>query len=242
MSNSAQHAFTLIELLVVISIIAILAALLMPAIGMVRQMALATKCQSSLRQVGLGMMGYTVDWEGYHAPLKTKAAWCGKNPADWAYGVHWHDLVNPYVEQDPQHFGDVNLSGVMWGCPAWKGAGVGAGKGGVNGGWTGYGRNYRLLDWDSGAPWGYWSDCPDWAGFDPALFRYVNSSQITRPSQRCLVAESTDYFSYEPTGPTTVEAKNNVFARHRGKTNLLLCDGHAERLDEAGIARSISLP
>ena len=55
-SSNADCGFTLIELLVVISIIAMLAALLMPAIGLVRKQAQGAKCLSNLRQVSLAML------------------------------------------------------------------------------------------------------------------------------------------------------------------------------------------
>ena len=59
-----QRAFTLIELLVVISIIAILAAMLLPAIAMVRQSAQSTTCASNQRQILLGVMAYSDEHDG----------------------------------------------------------------------------------------------------------------------------------------------------------------------------------
>ncbi|MBN8526725.1 MAG: type II secretion system protein [Planctomycetes bacterium] len=67
--TSPRNAFTLIELLVVISIIAILAAMLLPAIGLVKEGANKMKCGGNLRQVGMAMMVYIGEWEGrlpYH--------------------------------------------------------------------------------------------------------------------------------------------------------------------------------
>ena len=62
-SSHRLQAFTLIELLVVISIIAVLAGMLMPAIGSVMESARKTACASNLRQMGLALVAYTTDNE-----------------------------------------------------------------------------------------------------------------------------------------------------------------------------------
>ena len=54
-------AFTLVELLIVISIIAILAALLLPVLGKTRESGRSTACLSNLRQLGLALQMYVQD-------------------------------------------------------------------------------------------------------------------------------------------------------------------------------------
>ena len=56
------EGFTLIELLVVIAIIALLLAILLPAMGRAREQARATRCLSNLKQIGLAMHAYAGDY------------------------------------------------------------------------------------------------------------------------------------------------------------------------------------
>ena len=64
MKTRFRQAFTLLELLVVIAVVAILAALIFPAVESVREAALGSACISNLRQIGAGIFAYAGDHDG----------------------------------------------------------------------------------------------------------------------------------------------------------------------------------
>ena len=63
-----RRAFTLVELLVVIGIIGVMIAILLPALQKARQQSVTVQCMSNLRQVGLQLLQYTDENNGYLFP------------------------------------------------------------------------------------------------------------------------------------------------------------------------------
>jgi prepilin-type N-terminal cleavage/methylation domain-containing protein/prepilin-type processing-associated H-X9-DG protein len=83
-TSSRHRAFTLIELLVVISIIALLMALLFPALSRARKQARAVACQANLRQWGMFLATYVNENNG-----RLPQARYNPNDPDYPFGWGW---------------------------------------------------------------------------------------------------------------------------------------------------------
>lgn len=79
LKNRGCRAFTLIELLVVVAIIAVLMAILLPALSSAREQAKAVKCLSNLKQIGNVVFTYTNEYDGYIPMVYTGLIWSEAN-------------------------------------------------------------------------------------------------------------------------------------------------------------------
>lgn len=98
--NEGLCGFTLVELLVVISIIAALAALLLPALNKTKEQGRSTLCRSNMKQISLGILLYADD-NDYYFP------WPGSQNSnrdpDWVWGGQdAADLNSPSAWEQPQ--------------------------------------------------------------------------------------------------------------------------------------------
>lgn len=110
-----KKAFTLVELLVVISIIALLMAILMPALQRVREQAKNVKCAAHLRQQGIALYGYSVNNGSYPLPIlpgfwpfgglgwNEDEVWKAPNDSSWQPAGQAALIVGKYIE-DPKFF------------------------------------------------------------------------------------------------------------------------------------------
>lgn len=208
-SNEAlgrTQAFTLIELLVVISIIAILSALLLPALGQAREKAHSIACVSNERQIGQGVGFYLSDNNEYYMTYQT-AAYADGNMRVWA------DLLSSegkYVSRN------------IFACPGLKSpekTQTNHTPSGMT--YTGYGYNFRYLG--------------SYMGIDSSNKQTARQSELRFFSTGYLLMDSnqgldTNVGLFRVTDVLSASPASNgrPDPRHSKNLNILMLDGHVE--------------
>jgi len=116
-----RTGFTLIELLVVVAIIAILAAMLLPALSQARERARQAVCMNNLKQIGLAMNMYCDDYAGYYPPNQTMWGIYNFNP------LTLQVKLTPYIKPqgsktEEQIYNELKYANLrragVWFCPS----------------------------------------------------------------------------------------------------------------------------
>jgi prepilin-type N-terminal cleavage/methylation domain-containing protein len=233
-----QNAFTLVELLVVMTIIAAVAALLLPALSLAKFQARNIQCKNNLRQIGLAIEIYVSTFDAYPpyaAPVEGQAK-------DTYY--RWDQLlarlaapsrpVRPFSPQGTQVAARFLLCPFLIGprehllnpaAPAWDSA-------------------YRYNSMGVGAAWSQLG-----LGGSPIefpLFRATKQSSLVSPSEMIALGDPlsrspnpkldgtydavTARLRPQPAdGGDNSTARNfTIYRNHRNRYNRIYCDGHAE--------------
>jgi prepilin-type N-terminal cleavage/methylation domain-containing protein/prepilin-type processing-associated H-X9-DG protein len=207
-SNSKILGFTLIELLVVIAIIAILAAILFPVFGRARENARRSSCQSNLKQIGLGIMQYTQDYDERMVLVGSTGGGSCSTP--------WQDHIQPYIK-----------SVQIFRCPSNTHENeVACSKLSLSNNYIANGTWYNSNPNGSDA---FGFDRPmDQVKYNDAtgVINPRSLASINQPSQSIMVAEYDDIGGAPAISSTTYVNLTN----HLATSNYLFCDGHVKSL------------
>lgn len=229
--RSKNKAFTLIEILVVIAIISILAAILFPVFARARENARRTSCLSNLKQIGLGVMQYTQDYderypmnywrgEGAGVGITCSAAGlvgtpCSKfrvNPGTIGNLVTWMDLIYPYVKSTDLFFCPSSLRPEAPTIVPSYAYNIGFGN-------QSYANAYDFRD-----------------GTAP-IRPTISLSQVTRPSEVFFLTEAESQYSLNMTplamrdsfiNAPVSNIRHRVVRLHLEGINVMYADGHAK--------------
>lgn len=237
--GSKRVAFTLIELLVVVGIIAILAALLLPALSGAKAQAYSTTCKNHLHQMGLALQMYVQENGNKYPYIGSLPDPVHNNPAD----ANWFNKLEPYYP--------VKWTARAYHCPGYKGA-------------IDVDTNALLVGHDSLGSYAYnWRGVRGYdrqtrpevnLGLGTALYDTVrhprrqqpatSEPQVKAPSEMFAIAESR--FRQEPGISRYADCVSGMFcgyltnnrggtitfpARHGKNYNQLFCDGHVGAMD-----------
>ena len=219
--------FTLIELLVVIAIIAILASMLLPALGKAREKAKSTACASKLRNCHLFLSLYSDDWHDYYPSALALTA-TGKS-------IYWTKLL---VETNYAFVKDTTTDNVF-SCSSWP-------RGNSASSWNSYGLlrgrpAYGVLNNYEKDKNYYYINRPAFSSPEYRKVPLLGDSIHTRDAYQAqsLTTRDLDY-----TGSLAMGIGGNrvLHMRHSDMANTVYLDGHVIGLKQNDVTHEVCVP
>jgi prepilin-type N-terminal cleavage/methylation domain-containing protein/prepilin-type processing-associated H-X9-DG protein len=219
--HQRKNGFTLIELLVVISIISLLMAILLPALGQAREASKRIQCMSNQRQINLGINMYANDNRG-HVPIAMVDPWEGQM---------WFHKTNPYLFNTSDSstgwkvFSDASRVPHLYQCPVQTQKIMSV----VGEHWL-YRPSYGISVWLAGQ----WNRNTKLWVYEPTV---ASMTSILHPSQTLMMSEIGSnsmssmivwldgYRLYWSAHQNVLESSYNGGV-HNGANNILWSDGH----------------
>ncbi len=196
-----QSKFTLVELLVVIAIIAILAGMLLPALSRAKDVAKLSGCTNNLKQIGLGINMYLVDWND-----------CYMHEFQ---GRSWMEKIGPYLNYEERIPGDT-----YWYTP-YKTAKILRCPSVLREADHCHKVQYGLTSAGIWAP-----TC-----FTPSAYKPIPPHRISNPSKRFLVAESGETLFDNGSAYHIINPDGLAYRHMKRLFNALYVDLHVEQGD-----------
>lgn len=225
-NRSRHHGFTLIELLMVAAIIGILISICLPAVGLIRAATRKMTCQSNMRQMFIGIMSYSNDWQGrsmYDNNILTLSGYV-IHPDAWPGTYTWGDTL-AYFMASTQGAGSKASKFGIFNCPENKIQLYRMDFWGPNSAMIAANRHEECSSY-SGNGYNSVDQGPEQRFFGRRLASLSHISELMVAWEGVVArTEAWNNDGYATTPYVAIGVRAVRYA-HRGKTNILYADGH----------------